>query len=279
MAVNELDTILNDFSQPKVERAIERNIIEQYPFIFSSLPDFEMIDTGRLVWFVTGLNSSYLNYVLLGQFKLEEIDTGIETTLQEFRTRRVPMTWSVGPSTEPINIGKHLVSHGLVHTRTETGMAVDLQEMKENFPAPPGLSIEQIRDEDGLQKWFRVVAASFAYQNTVVHILSNLYSRLACNRQRYWQLFTGFVDQKPVGASRLFTGAGVAGIYHVATVPEMRGRGIGTAMTLAPLREARDLGYRIGVLRAAERALGVYKRIGFQEICSFHFYLYSGGRG
>ena len=268
-----MDTILKDFSQLKLNAAIERNIIEQYPVIFSSLPDFEMNDTEKLVWFVTGLPYSYLNYVLLAQYRQDEIDAGIEATLQPFRSRRVPLTWSVGPSTKPTDIGIHLISHGLIPTRTETGMAIDLRKIKENFPAPSGLIIEKVRNEQTLQKWFRAVAASFAYQDTVVDILSDLYSRLGFNRHRYWQLYTGCVDEKPVGASRLFLGAGVGGIYHVATVPEVRGQGIGTAMTLAPLREARDLGYRIGVLRAADNALSVYKRIGFKEYCDFHFFI------
>ena len=40
----------------------------------------------------------------------------------------------------------------------------------------------------------------------------------------------------------------MAGIHGVTTVPEFRGRGIGTAMTLSPIIDARRRGYAIGVL-------------------------------
>jgi ribosomal protein S18 acetylase RimI-like enzyme len=267
-----LNTILKDFSQSKVNAAIERNIIEQYPFIFSPVSDFEMHETEKLVWFVTGFPHSYLNYVLRAQFKNDEIDTGIEATLQQFRTRHVPVTWSVGPSTVPIDIGRHLISHGLIRTRTEMGMALDLLDMRENFSSPPGLIIERVQDKNALRKWLHIVAVSFEYPDSVVDMLSDLYSHPSFNQHQRWQIFIGFLKGEPVGASRLFVGAGVAGIYHVATVPEVRSRGIGTAMTVAPLREARNMGCRIGVLRAAENARGIYSRIGFKEYCPFQFF-------
>ncbi len=74
----------------------------------------------------------------------------------------------------------------------------------------------------------------------------------------------------------LFLGAGVAGIYNVVTTPETRGQGIGTAMTLAPILEARGIGYRIGVLTSSEMGFGVYRRLGFQEICKSGNYEWSG---
>jgi GNAT superfamily N-acetyltransferase len=62
----------------------------------------------------------------------------------------------------------------------------------------------------------------------------------------------------------LFNGAGVAGIYGVATVPGARRKGIGAAISLAPLMDAREMGYRHAVLFSTDMATGVYERIGFQ---------------
>jgi predicted acetyltransferase len=70
-----------------------------------------------------------------------------------------------------------------------------------------------------------------------------------------------------------FQGAGVAGIYWVATVPEARQRGLGTAITLVPLLEARDMGYTTGILHASEMGYGVYQRIGFQELCMMNHFM------
>ena len=68
--------------------------------------------------------------------------------------------------------------------------------------------------------------------------------------------YVGVLNGEPVGASSLML---------VATVPEARRRGVGTAMSLAPMLDARELGYGIGILASSPLGFGVYSRIGFRE--------------
>jgi ribosomal protein S18 acetylase RimI-like enzyme len=58
-----------------------------------------------------------------------------------------------------------------------------------------------------------------------------------------------------------------AGIYHVATVPAAWRRGWGSALTLAVIRSARELGYRVGVLVLLSEGFGACCRLGFRECC------------
>jgi ribosomal protein S18 acetylase RimI-like enzyme len=273
-----LHEILTDDDPQLHAIAIERNIIEQYAFIFSSWPRFELRRTEDLVWYTSGIAHPSLNHILLAKLNPETVDLDIDEILAEFTSRRVPVTWSIGPSSRPGNLSVYLTRCGLTYLKDEIGMAMDLATVKSDQIDLSVLKIQQVHHEEMLREWFQPVSVSFGYPQNVATVLYDLYSKIGFDETVPWQLFVGYLRGKPVGAARVFFGAGVAGIYHVATVPEVRGQGIGTAMTLTSLRAARNRGYRIGVLRAAEEALGLYRRLGFREYCPFHFYIWPGRR-
>ena len=88
------------------------------------------------------------------------------------------------------------------------------------------------------------------------------------------KLFIGFLEDEPVATSQLFLGGGVAGLWGVSTLQSARKRGVGTVMSLHPLRVARSLGYRIAVLDATQQGYGIYERIGFKEVSLPVYYTY-----
>ena len=76
-----------------------------------------------------------------------------------------------------------------------------------------------------------------------------------------------------MATSLLLLAEGVAGIYFVATLPAARRRGIGYSITLEPLREARRMGYGVGVLQASNAGAPVYRKMGFLESCKMRSYV------
>jgi len=91
--------------------------------------------------------------------------------------------------------------------------------------------------------------------------------------QPFW-CYLALLNGLPVSTSQLFLSAGVAGIYNVTSLPEVRGRGIGAAVTQTALLDARAMGYRVGILQASHLGYPVYRRLGFQDFGRLCVYLW-----
>jgi ribosomal protein S18 acetylase RimI-like enzyme len=117
------------------------------------------------------------------------------------------------------------------------------------------------------------VRIGFELPDFVAEAVFNNFSRLNPKKDFPWRHYLGKLDGRTVAAATLFLGAGVAGIYHMATLPQARRRGIASAMTLTALLEAREIAFRIGVLQSSNAGRGVYQRLGFKTYCSLGRYI------
>ena len=208
--------------------------------------------------------------------RLERIIVRIEAAIARCRSRKVPMCWFVGPATRPSDLGDHLLAHGFTHAAVSAGMAADLLTLNESLPAPPDLTIEPVKDLETLKQWYPVWADGFGMPDFTKSAWLDYFAGVGLGAPSPLRHYLGRLDGKPVATVVLLLGAGVAGIYFVATLPEARRQGIGTAMTLAPMRDARALGYRVGVLGSTKMAFNVYRQLGFREYCKINLYLWMG---
>ena len=272
-----MSEVLGDFSIPTVVGAIEANPVEYWRFCCTHLPDTELYDGPDMTWFVTDIPFAQFNQVILTRLPTDGIDARIDETLAHFKARKVPMLWSAGPSVRPTDLGAYLETHGLANAGAMTGMAVDLLALREDAPMPSGLVIERVSDVEILERWRHAYTAGFGMPDFAGRAFFEMYASIGFGDGVPFRHYVGAIRGEPVASSTLFLGAGVAGIFHVGTVPEARRKGIGAIMTLAPLRHARAKGYRIGTLYGpSAMGLNVYRQLGFQEYYKVTQYLWAG---
>src|SRR6267378_4096993 len=65
-----------------------------------------------------------------------------------------------------------------------------------------------------------------------------------------------------------------AGIYGVEVLARYRRKGVGTALVYAAMEHGKKLGFAAAVLSATGKGEGVYKRLGFREVCKMSFWKY-----
>jgi GNAT superfamily N-acetyltransferase len=266
----------HDPDSPSFIRAIEVNGAE-FLLALGRAAGAEERDDGRIRWAIGNSPIDYHNCVVHADLKPEEADEEIEASLQRMQAHGVPGSWHVGPSMRPADLGERLIAHGFEYGGDDIGMAVDLSTLPEEVPAPADFVVERVRDEAGLAGWIEALGSGFGAGPVEAEWAGEMYRRLGLGDEGPWRHYVGLLAGEPVATSTSFYEVGVAGIYFVCTVERARRRGIGAAITLAALREARDLGYTVGVLGSSEMGYPVYRRLGFVEYCRIGLYEWRPG--
>ncbi len=253
--------------------AIEGNSLAFWRAVCPHLPDAEFHDGPQGTWFLTSAPYFPFNQVLRVSFAPGEADAAIDRLLARFRSHRLPFCWNVGPASLPPDLVTRLQARSPAGSNSMPAMALDLSQPLEELAQPDGLVIERVRDAAALDRWAQAYRYGFDLSERFVGTLRDAYAAIGFDDDGPFRHYVGLLDRAPVACSTMFldVGAcpersrGVAALWHIATLPQARKRGIGAAMTLQPVRDARALSYRLAVLYASEMGAPVYRRLGFRE--------------
>jgi GNAT superfamily N-acetyltransferase len=268
-------TILTDTSPPGTVSAIEANFWESR-LVTAASPETEMYDGPDMLRFSAGIPFAPFNGVLRTRLTASQADGAIDSTLSYFRSLNLPMSWTVEPSANPDDLGERLTNKGLVfETDGGTGMALDLESLREEARLGAGVTIETVPTSEWLNDFVDVMAAGFGLARTFLHDFIAILADASTDQAGTQVAYLGRLNGKPVATSTLLLLGGVAGIYNVATLEEARGRGIGAAITQAALLEARKRGYRVAILESSAMGYSVYERLGFVEYCRLRHFVWT----
>jgi GNAT superfamily N-acetyltransferase len=249
-----------------VVRAIEDNLAELLMAMGAAGGGSQRVDD-RAEWTIGGSPIDYHNAVV----RAADVDVVAES-LAELKKYGVPGTWHVGPSMriERAALTAAMTGSGFVAAGSEPGMAVRIGELVAPA-AVPGLSITRVLDDDALAVWEATLGQGFGEGEREARWVASTYRKLGYADP--WRHYLAYLDGTPVGTATVFLGAGVAGLYFVMTVPAMRRRGIGAAVTYGVLR---DVGTEYAVLGSSAAGRPVYEALGFREYCTIELYEWTG---
>ena len=238
------------------------------------------------IWATGQPMDPYANTVACAAFTPEAADARIAEIIAAYDALPSPFLWWRAPFHLPADLGDRLNRARIFQIGEAPAMAADLASLGERPATSEPFEVRGVVDEAGLRDYIAVLAVEppapgappmftpEKVEQVVAHVTPTLVDEPAPLR------LVGYTGGRPVSAGRLNLGGGAAGIYAIATLAELRGRGFGAAITYAAMATGRDLGYRISTLQATDMGFPVYVRLGFRELFRYaiHVHIPGGAR-
>lgn len=257
-------------------KAMEENYIA-YARYFSRVPYIELRESPEIT-LVMSKEIRLWNIVTRSHLAPTQVTTTIEAVTSHFEALDLPLTWHILPSTQPSNLAEYLEEYDFLFFDEEPHMVIEPAKHVLDLPHIPGFTIERVTDTAHLAQWHQATVGGF-FPNTpsLGQLFLDAYTLLGFDPRGPFLHYTGYMNGEPVAASTLLFTEGMAGIYDVCTIPSARGKGFGTAITLAPLLEAQARSYRYVCLQATNMGYPLYERMGFREQYRERKYLWRSG--
>lgn len=138
----------------------------------------------------------------------------------------------------------------------------------ETRPLPAGIELRRLSSAGEAEDYWRVATAAYAsigFPPEVFEFYEDPRGLLADNVAA----FLAYMGGAPVAIAMTIVSQGVAGIYWVGSVEDVRGKGLGWALTAAATNAGFDLGAEIASLQASAMGEGLYAAMGYETIFSY----------
>jgi GNAT superfamily N-acetyltransferase len=229
----------------------------------------------------TGLQEGLLNLAHDARFPSETppevVDEEIEAIKAFFRNRGVPFIWWLSPFAAPPHMDEHLPRHGFHLLEYHLPALVAPLSTFDNGPSfDPEIQVWQANSLADLHAASTIRRIAFRFPEGVARTYFEAMAEdWLCGAPA--RLFVARVGNAgpPVGIGALIMGAGLPGVYVMATLPAWEGRGLGKALLRRILQTARDEGHAKIVLTAGARAYSLYQKFGFEHLYEYRLYAIS----
>lgn len=273
----QMSDILKNPTTSELIYAIEHNTYEWVKAI-KNLENIEYEEKDEFIKYYSGIPFPMVNGVLNTNIPSGAAEKIINEIVSFFEERKIPFVWYTGPSSHPHNLKELLLNSKFISVANDPGMAYNLNNLTKNTMSIPNLKIVEVENIELAKIWADVcITAAEWPKELVFDVMVNIVVSTCLNVNSPHKAFIAYYNSIPVATSYVFFGAGVAGIYNVCTLEEARNKGIGTAISVEPLHQAKEFGYEVAILQSSEMGLNVYKNIGFKEYCKLEAFMWSPG--
>jgi ribosomal protein S18 acetylase RimI-like enzyme len=158
-------------------------------------------------------------------------------------------------------------SLGMQAQGTSPGMVLDAPVPEAELA--PGVHIARVTGATGVRDYASVAAPAFAMMSLPEAVAQSLFGEPQRMLTPELALYVAYLDGVPAAAAMSLLSHGIAGIYWVATRPELQRRGLADAITRRTSNDAFARGAACVVLQASPFGEPVYLRMGYREVTRY----------
>ena len=272
---------LEVFGKPRAEliRLTDKHTLTVQAWLSSRSPEAKTFQGRGIRASSTGFKLPLLNLALGCNFPVgmsdEEIGGEVETVKRFFSERNVPWYWWMNTEPSPKHIGQILKKHGLEYDAPP--LPAMLAPLKQDLSALPkydeSIRVWRAGSISDLQAASRIRRIAFGFkEGEALTYFEDMAQDWLSDESPARLYLAGSSESDPVSIGAVIQGAGIPGIYVMATLPEHHRKGFGKAILTALLHEAANMEGDLVALTASEAGAGLYAQFGFMHLFDFDFY-------
>ncbi len=231
----------------------------------------ELLINGEMMRVCSGVAYPLLNFVARPRFDPRRVQDRIREIAAYFGERRLPYLVYLHPSASPPDLGLHLERLGLAPWGIQDGLA--LEQLNPQLHTNRDVQIQVAQDAITLDKAAEVYAGAYHLPPGAASYMRSVMMTALYDPAVY--VYLARLHGIPAGTVTLVLKAGVAGLYGLGTLPEYRGRLVGTGLMVRAILDAAALGFRTAVLQGPPGGARLYRRLGFETY--FRVQIFLGG--
>lgn len=191
----------------------------------------------------------------------DSIDQRLDWIVASIKRGILPNKIGTSQYTKPENYAEYFEKHQIDHSHNATAMALNT----ENFSPITNetTTIKVVETDEELTAFCEIVIKEL-FHSSLDKLDPYFKCMKALKEAGKIDMYIALLDDQVVATSMVYYDGSSAGLYHIATDSNHRGKGIGKQITSAPIEAAISKGYETIVLFASDLGLPVYKKLGFE---------------
>jgi len=245
-----------------IERIVQG--MDYYSEFLAEPSHMEHYDDGMCAWINPKEGANGASVVYKAYFG-DKPDEEIRQIVSSYRKKGMPNEWFLTPLSTPKHIRGLLTEIDIKVSGDSFGMALPPEKMDiahwEKIESR--VTVRQVNSKDEFFTWANLVNdVLFNYQILDPEHYYSLFrkGRIIC--------FLGY-DDEPAAASAILNDNGNATLEFIATKPEHRRKGMGTAVCRAAIKQMLENGAKCISLRGTPEGMLLYKSLGFEKYFDF----------